>query len=160
MADDNTAYRAVAIFVIVVGVGATIVGFGGLYVVLTGGTTDGTAGTEALGAYECAAFDGDPEVGHDSTYEVEQTLVGDSRIESFEASSNATELRIEIVVAGELLDASASRADGTAVPVQQRSDERRVVIAEATPAPLRVWIDSLSEDAVVTRTRLEVCPPE
>jgi hypothetical protein len=159
MVDGNVAYRAVTLFVIALGVGATVVGFGGLYVVLTGGTVDSPAETSVLGEYECTAFDGDPAVGHESTYDIERTLAGDSRIESFEASSNGTAFRVEIVVTGELLDASASRADGTAVPVQQRGNESRLVIAAVAPAPLRVWIDSLPEDAVVTRTQLDICPP-
>lgn len=160
MADGNTAYRALAVFVAVLGVAATVFGFGGLYVVLTGGTTDGTPDTDALGEYDCAAFDGDPEVKHEAAYDVERTLVGGSEIESFDASSNESHLRIELAVAGETLDASASRADGTTVPVRQTDDGNRLVIAGVDPTPLRIWVDSLSNESAVTRTQLDVCPPE
>lgn len=160
MADGNVAYRALALIVVVVGVGATVFGAAGLYVVLTGGTTDGAPEVDVLGEYDCASFDGDPEVNHDPDYEIERTLLGGSEVKSFNVSSNGTTFRIELVVSGELLDASASRADGTAVPVQQASDENRLVITGTDSAPLRLWVDSVSEDATVTRTQLDICPPE
>ncbi len=158
MADDNSAYRALILVVVVVGIGATAFGFTGLYVVLTGGTTDGTPDVDVLGEYECPGFDGDPEVQHEAAYEIERTLLGGSETESFDASTNSTHFRAELVVSGEVLNASASRADGTAVPVRQPDDGNRVVVAVADPAPLRLWVDSLSEDSRVTRTQLDICP--
>jgi hypothetical protein len=160
MADGNGAYRALAVFVALLGVAATVFGFGGLYVVLTGGTTDSAPDTDVLGEYDCTTFDGDPEVEHDAAYEVERTLVGGSEVEAFDASSNETSLRIELAVAGEMLDASASRADGATVPVRRPDDGNRLVIAGVDPAPLRIWVDSLSNESAVTRTQLDVCPPE
>lgn len=160
MADDTVAYRALALIVVVVGVGATLFGAAGLYVVLTGGTADGTPDVDVLGEYDCATFDGDPEVNHNPDYEIERTLVGGSEVESFNISSNGTSFRIELVVLGELLNASASRADGTTVPVQQTSDGNQLVITGTDFAPLRLWVDSVSEDATVTRTQLDICPPE
>lgn len=159
MADGNSAYRVLLLAVVVVGIGATVFGFAGLYVVLTGGTTDGTPAVDVLGEYECSGFDGDPEVEHEAAYEVERTLLGGSEVESFDASTNSTHLRAELVVSGQVLNASASSADGTAVPVRQSDDGNRVVVAVADPAPLRLWVDSLSEDSRVTRTQLDICPP-
>ena len=160
MADGIGAYRALAVFVVLFAVAATVFGFGGLYVVLTGGTTDGVPETDVLGEYDCATFDGEPEVQHDAAYEVERTLVGGSEVEAFDASSNETTLRIELAVAGETLDASASRADGTAVTVRRPDNGSRLVIAGIDPAPLRIWVDSLSNESAVTRTQLDICPPE
>jgi len=160
MADGNLAYRALLLAVVVVGLGATVFGFGGLYVVLTGGTTDGPADTDILGAYECPGFDGDPDVKHEATYEIEQTLVGGSQVESFNASANSTDLRVDLTVGGQVLNASASRADGTAVPVRRPETGSRVVVAGADPEPVRLWVDSLSDESTVTRTRLDICPPD
>jgi hypothetical protein len=160
MADGNTAYRALLLGLVVVGVGATVFGFGGLYVVLTGGTTDAPPDAELLGAYECPGFDGDPEVKHEAAYQIEQTLVGGSQVESFNASANGTDLRVELTASGQILNASASRADGTPVPVRQLDTGSRVVVAGADPAPLRLWVDSLSDESTVTRTRLDICPPD
>lgn len=160
MGDGNAAYRALALVVVVLGVGATVFGFGGLYVVLTGGTADSTPEMDVLGEYGCEVFDGDPEIERDAAYEIERTLVGGSEIDSFDASSNGTHLRIELVVEGELLGASASRPDGTPVRVRQPGGGNRLVVPHTDPGPLRIWVDSLSNDSAVTRTQLDVCPPE
>ncbi|MFT4949832.1 MAG: hypothetical protein ACI9CA_001974, partial [Natronomonas sp.] len=160
MADGNLAYRAMLLAIVIIGLGATALGFGGLFVVLTGGTTDGPPDADVLGAYECSGFDGDPEVKHEAAYQIEQTLVGGSQVESFNASTNSTQLRVELTATGQVLNASASRADGTRVPVQQPAAGSRVVVAGADPAPLRLWVDSLSDESTVTRTRLDICPPD
>lgn len=160
MADGNLAYRALLLALVIVALGATVIGFGGLYIVLTGGTTDGPPDADILGAYECSGFDGDPEAKHEAAYEIEQTLVGGSQVESFNASTNSTHLRVELTASGQVLNASASRADGTRVPVQQLETGGRVVVAGADPAPLRLWVDSLSDESTVTRTRLDICPPD
>lgn len=160
MADSNVAYRAVMLMIVLIGIAGVALGFGGLYVVLTGGTTDGTPEADVLGEYECTSFEGDPEPNHDTTYQIERTLVGGSGFESFDAARNDTHLRIELAVEGELLGASASSADGTALPVRQSDDGDRVIITDDDPGPIRAWIDSLSNDSRVTRTEIEICPPE
>lgn len=159
MADTMRAYRALLLLLAVGAVGATIFGGYGLYTVLTGGTTDGTVAIDALGEYDCEEFDGDPEVIHNASYGVDRTLLGGSVLESFNHSREGDRLRLVFDVDGGVLGTSASRPDGTEIPVEQVQGEDRVVVELSDPAPLRLWIDSVSEDATVARTELDICPP-
>jgi len=159
MVDRRWGYRAAIAFMVIMAGGAVLFGAFGLYTVLTGGTTDGATGVDVLGEYDCGSFDGDPEVRHNSSYGIEQTLVSASAIESVNATENGSGLRMEVVVDGGIVGASASRADGTPVPVEQSDDEQRVVVESPNTEPFRLWIDSVSEEATVVRTQLDICPP-
>lgn len=157
MSDEGFAYRAILGFVALMALGATVAGGVGLYTVLTGGTTDGQVEVDELGALDCEAFDGDPEVGHETDYGIDRTVLSGSRLESVESTDIDGGLRIEIAVEGGILGVSASQADGTPVPVER--NESRIVIERVDTTPFRVWIDSVDQDATVARSQLDICPP-
>lgn len=159
MADTTWGYRVILGLLATAAVVAVIFGGVGLYTVLTGGTTDGSVAIDVLGEYDCESFDGDPEVAHNSSYGVDRTLLGGSAIESFNHSRDGDRLRLVFDVDGGVLGTSATRPDGTEIPVEQIQGEDRVVVDVADPGPLRLWIDSVSEDATVSRTELDICPP-
>jgi len=159
MADTTWGYRAIIGLLAAVALGAVIFGGVGLYTLLTGGTTDGSEPVDVLGKYGCGNFDGDPDVVHNSSYGIERTLLGGSAIESFTDSREGDRLRLTFDVDGGVLGASASRPDGTEVPVDRIREGNRVVVELADPGPVRLWIDSVSEEATVTRTQLDICPP-
>lgn len=151
---NRILYRGIFAVVAVVALGAVLFGTVGLYTVLTSGTGTGDGGS-LLGAYQCEAFDGDPEMPHESEIGDPLTVAGDSQLEQF----NATGERIEVVTTGALINASASRPDGTVLPVDRFPDENRVVVPLAESAPFRLFIDSLDEEGAAVRTQLDVCPP-
>lgn len=155
---NRILYRGIFAVVAVVALGAVLFGTVGLYTVLTGGTDagDGGDGGSLLGAYQCDAFDGDPEMPHESEIGEPLTVVGDSQLEQF----NATGEQIEVVTTGALINASASRPDGTVLPVDRFPDENRVVVPLSESAPFRLFLDSLDEEGAAVRTQLDVCPPE
>jgi len=157
MDSGSWAYRALIVAVAVMGAGALVVSSVGLYTILTGGTTDGTPAVDVLGEYDCESFDGDPGVAHNASYGVDRTLLSGNEIESANVSAAGDGFRMELTVAGGVLGASASDPNGTAVPVEVFGDDDRIVLEHDGPA--RLWIDSVSEDATVTRTQLDVCPP-
>jgi len=159
MAEQSLAYRAILAVVAAGALAAVAFGGYGLYTVLTGGTTDGSVAVDVLGEYDCGGFDGDPEVLHNSSYGVDRTLLSGSVIDSFEPSDTGDGLRLEFAVEGGVLGSSAARPDGTALPVSQPEGENRVLVDLPDRSPVRVWIDSVSEEATVTRTQLDVCPP-
>jgi hypothetical protein len=149
------AYRGIIVIAVGFGVIAVAVGTIGLYTVLTGGT-NGDGGADVLGEFECAEFDGDPEVGHEASYAIDSTIRSGQAIESFNASANESGVVVELRVVGELLNASARTADGTPVSVEQKNSTVRVT--RSGTAPFRLWVDSLSQSTV--RTVLDICPPE
>lgn len=157
MPREDTLYRALLGLLGLVAVSAVVVGGLGVYTVLTGGTTDGDVERDVLGEFACEGFDADPEVAHEAGYDIERTVLSGTEIESFDASPADGGYRYEIAVAGELLDASARRADGTELTVDV-GDENRLAVEADTATPVRVWVDTVPEDATVTRTRLDVCP--
>jgi len=152
MSDDNPAYRAFLIGVGVVGLAAAVAGGAGVYTVLTGGTVDDQP-TDEFGGFLCESFDGDPAVAHEPAYGVDRTLVSPDEITGIEATTDPAGVAFD--VSGGVLDASARAPDGAEIAVE--TGETRVVVRAETP--FRVWIDSVTEDATVTRTRLDVCPP-
>ncbi len=157
MSGNRTLYRALFAIFGVFAISAVAMGSFGLYVVLTGGTTDGQADVDVLGGFACEEFDGDLEIAHEPDYEVERTVLSGTEIESFEAEAVGEGYRFNLTVAGEFLDASARRADGETLPVEH--DGTGLVIETNTSTPFRLWIDNVAEEATVTRTRLDVCPP-
>lgn len=156
---DLTPYKALLGLMAAVALLATIFGFGGLFVVLTGGTADGDPGVDVLGEYDCETFDADPAVGHEAGYEIEVTLVDGTEIGSFNGTATGDTARIEIEMEGELLNASARGPGGTRAPLRQDFEDDRVVVERAGAEPFRIWVDSVSTDATVTRTKLDICPP-
>lgn len=157
MSDNGTMYRAFLAIFGAFAIGAVLMGSYGLFVVLTGGTTDGQVETDVLGAFDCDEFAGDLEMAHEPDYEVERTVLSGTEIESFEAVAAGEGYRYTVTMAGELLDASARRADGRALTVEQAGTAVR--FETTTTTPFRLWIDTIAEEATVTRTRLDVCPP-
>jgi len=154
---DSKAYDALIALVFLFGLGAVIVSGVGLYTILTGGTVDEPQ-VDVLGAYACEEFEGDPEVGHEATYDIEREVLGGTEFASFDATETATGLRINATTEGRLLSASARRADGTNVSVQVVQDENRVLVDHEGSEPFRLWVDSIGAESTITRTRLAVCP--
>lgn len=157
MFDDGLGYRGMLVFFVLIAVGATAFGGFGVYTVLTGGTTDGQVETSKLGAFECETFDGDQAVRHQADYGTDRTVLGDSRLESFTATDTGDGYRINITVEGAILGVSASQADGT--PVSVTRDTNRISIEREAATPFRLWIDSVDDEATVTRSQLDICPP-
>lgn len=154
----DTAYRAVMIGVLLLGILAVAVGVGGALVALTGGT-DTEERTDVLGEFACEEFDGDPERPSESQYDVERTLLSPTEIEAFEGAVSGGRLTAELEVAGGLLGASGLTADGDSVTVDVDSDENRVTVESDDAVPVRLWVDSVTEDGTVTRSQVDICPP-
>jgi len=155
---SNVAYRGILLVAGIAAVGAVLFGGYGLYTTLTGGTNAGED-PSMLGDYQCEEFPGDPEIGHVSEFESPRTVVDDSYLAEFNASSAGTGLRIEVVTDGPLINASAREPDGTPVELELSLEENRVVITDRDTTPFRLFVDSVSGDSTV-RTELDVCPPE
>jgi len=153
----DRSYRLFTTAMILFGVAAVVLSSVGLYMIFFDSADEGPELVE-LGEYACEEFDGDPTVAHEPDYEIERTLRGTSLIDSINATDTGGGVRLEINVTGQILDASARRADGTNVTVVQPDDGPDIVIETDEAVPFRLWIDSV-DDATVTRTQLEVCPP-
>ena len=158
MAGDGRTYRVLVAGVGLLGLVAVALGAAGLFAVLTGGPADEPAGEDVLGDLACESFDGDPAVAHEADYDVERTLVDGSELVAAESSMNGSTVRVAVLVEGELLNASARTEDSRTLAVERFEDDDRAVIAAPEGDPFRLWVDSLADDATVTRTRLEVCP--
>ena len=158
MFDDGFAYNAILIGFGVMAVAAVVMGSAGLYVVLTGGTTDGGVEADVLGEFGCEEFDADLEMAHDPGYEVDRTLLDGREVDAFEPNVAGGGYRFTVTVAGELINASARRTDGSELPVDRDGSE--LVVETNSSASFRLWIDTISETTSVTRTRLDICPPE
>lgn len=140
--------------------GAISVAFaaGGLYVILTGGTTSGDVASVPE-AFTCETFNGDPEVGHEAGYGTDRNATV-SRLESIDATTTddgGFELTINISDPA-ILNASARQADGTPVSVEQL-ENATVRVSHNDTSPVRVWVDS-ADGGRITRTELDICPPE
>jgi hypothetical protein len=157
MSDDGSLYSALLVIFGVVAVGAVVMGSAGLYVVLTGGTTDGDVEVDVLGEFGCEEFDADLEMPHDPGYDVERTILDGRQIDAFEPEAAGGGYRFNITVAGELINASARRTDGSALSVDR--DANRLVVETNSSASFRLWIDTITETTSVARTRLDICPP-
>lgn len=158
----SLGYTAVIAVFALVGLTAVIVGFGGLFVVLTGGTADDGGSTEvpelADAGLQCDSFDGDPDVGHEgSTVGLDR---GGTLVASVTQIPDGDDLLIEMT--GPVVNASGVRTDDTSVTVSV--DESAVVVGNGTAGqPYRLWIDSVDEDGQyqegsVLRSQLDVCP--
>jgi hypothetical protein len=147
------AYRGIILVAAVFGVLAVVVGSIGLYTALTDGPNE-SGDANVLGEFACERFEGDPEIGHEASYAIDLTVTSPDTVESFDGRATGGNVDIELQVAGRLLDASARTVEGTSVPVEQTNNTVRVTRSETTP--FRLWIDTLSEDAV--RMQLDICP--
>jgi hypothetical protein len=157
MSGGRWLYRIVFAAVVVVGLGAVAIGTAGVYTIFFGDPPDPAADRELLGEFSCESFDADPAVAHGSAYGVDRTIVSGDEIDALEATARSDGYRIRVTVSGGFLGVSASTADGTEIPIEQT--DGTVVIDHDTDRPFRLWIDTVSQDAVVTRTQLDICPP-
>lgn len=153
----SLAYRAVMFTVIAIGGAAFVAGAAGTFLALTGGI-DGGEDFDILGEYECEEFDGDPQVVHDTDYEVERQVLSPSEVSGFDATTTDNGVNISIETDGVLLAASANEPDGQ--PITVDTDDERVFIDRNTTQPFRLWVDSVAEDGTVTRMQLDICPPQ
>lgn len=156
--ETNIAYRGLFLVVGLVALGGVLFGFYGAYVSLTGGT-GAVDDPSMLGEYQCDAFEGDPEMPHESDFVSPRTVVDDSYIASFNVSETDDGIRFEVVTDGPLINASASTVDGRPVTVRRYPDEDRIVIPDRDSTPFRLFIESVSSDTPV-RTEIDICPPE
>lgn len=155
--DSNIAYRGLFLVVGIVALGGVVFGFYGAYVSLTGGAGAGDD-PSMLGEYQCEAFEGDPEMGHESDFVSPRTVVDDSYLTAFNANESDDGIRFEVETDGPLINASARTVDGQPVSVERYFDEDRIVIPGQDSTPFRLFIDSVSSDTPV-RTEIEICPP-
>lgn len=157
----NLAFTAILVVFALIGLGAVLVGFGGLFVVLTGGTADGgqpEIQQLAEADLQCDSFDDDPDVGHEgSVASVDQTGALLDDVNRIPDNDN-----LLIAMRGRVVDASAVQADGTPLNVTVGEDSA-VVENGTTSPPYRVWIDSVDEQGAVqegsvVRSQLDICP--
>jgi len=157
----NLAFTAVLGVFALVGVAAVVVGFGGLFVVLTGGTADdGPPEIRELeqAGLQCSAFDGDPEVGHEGS--VVATERGGTLLDGVSTIPDNDNLLITMT--GSVVNASAAGTDGTARNVTV-GDDSIIIEGGATGPDYRVWVDSVDEEGAVqegavVRSQLDICP--
>lgn len=159
LGENSLAYRAVMIAVIAVGGVAVLAGTAGTFVVLTGGTSGG-GGSDILGAYECEEFDGDPQVVHDTEYQIQQRILSPVEVSQFNASTDEGGMTITLETKGALVAASANEPDGRPINLSTDSDRDRVVLEHPTIQPVRLWVDAVAEGGTVTRMQLDICPPQ
>lgn len=152
----NLAYRAVMLAIVAVGAVAVVAGIAGTFFALTG-SLDGGEEYDILGEYECEEFDGDPQVVHETDYEIERQVLNPSEVSDFHTSATGEGVNITLETKGVLLDASANEPDGQLIPVDTADDA--VVVQRNTTQPFRLWVDSVAEDGTVTRMQLDICPP-
>jgi hypothetical protein len=156
MSDEEQASRfnILLAFLAIIGLGATLVGFFGVYAVLTGSGDTTTASVPD--AFECDRFDGDPEVGHPAAYGI-GINASTGELESIDATTTDEGFELELNVSDpEVLNASARHADGRRVPVSEENG--LVSITHDSSDPFRIWIDS-ADGGTITRSELDICPP-
>lgn len=155
MFGDLKQFQVFLGFVVLMGLVVVVVSFGAVFVILTGGVGDGDVAAFPEG-FQCQEFNGDPDVGHESAYGITvnttlsalDAINGGSTDEGFELSFNVSDPSV--------LNVSARRADGTAVPVTVQN--RTVRVASNSTAPFRLWIDT-ARSGTITRSELDICPP-
>ena len=87
--------------------------------------------------------------------------ISGERVESVNAADAGGEVRLNLTVVGEVLNASASRfAGGPQEPPNISRREDTVIVTDPERAPFRLWIDAVSGGGTVVRTELDVCPPD
>lgn len=152
----GSAYGAILVGTAVFGAIAVVVGVGGTFVVLTGGS--GGPSTNSLDGFVCESVDGDPQVVHETDYEVEQRIFNPGEVATFNGTVRGEQVRVSLNTSGPLLAASATELSGRPVDIDVTGD--RIRVNRSTTAPFRLWVDSVSEDGSVTRMRLDICPAE
>jgi hypothetical protein len=158
------AFNAILAVFALIGLVAVVVGFGGVFVVLTGGTDDGGGAPEIQLLVEenlaCDAFDGDPDVGHEGS--VASTDRAGNLLGDVDRIPDGDDLLI--TMSGRVVDASAATAGGA--PVNVTVGEDSIVVENGTAGrSYRVWIDSVDEEGVVqessvVRSKFEICPDQ
>lgn len=156
---DSWTYRIFVGTLMLFGLVAIIASAVGVHTVLTGGTAEGPPEVEELGAFGCEEFDADPPVPHGDSHGAERTLLSGSVLVAVNGTTTDEGFRIVFVVDEQLLETSASRADGSTVPVERIDEENRVIVEGTDTTPFRLWIDTVDDDATVSRTQLDICPP-
>jgi len=157
---DTPGGRILAAAVVVLGIAGIAVGVGGLYLTLTASDTPPDRGAEALGAFGCEPGDREARSGPAGDYGVDRVVADGGELESVGTATTADGARLNLTVAGELLNASASRfAGGPETPPNVTLQGGAVVVADPERAPFRLRIDAVSADGTVVRTELDVCPP-
>jgi len=156
---DASGARIVTVAAVLLGVTGIAIGVGGLYLTLTSSDAPPEQGVEALGAFGCEPADREVRSAPDAGY-VERVVTSGERIESVNGSETAGELRLNLTVGGELINASASRfAGGPDDPPSVTRMGSVVVVVDTERAPFRLWIDAVDDDGTVVRTEVDVCPP-
>ena len=151
--------RILAAAVVLLGVAGVAMGAGGLYLVLTASDEPPERGAEVFGAYGCEPADREVRSVPDADY-VERSVTSGERVESVNAADAGGEVRLNLTVGGEVLNASASRfVGGPAEPPEVTVTNGTVAVTDPERAPFRLWIDAVSRDGTVVRTELDVCPP-
>ncbi len=138
------------------GLVAVVFSLGGLYVVLTGGP-DGGSAARLPAEFTCDSFNGDPDVGHGAAYGVTiNTTLG--ALDDIEGGTTDDGFELRFSVSDpSVLNTSARHPDGTPVPVAVQN--RTVTVADNDTTPFRLWIDT-AERGTITRSELDICPPE
>ncbi|MFB6229141.1 MAG: hypothetical protein ABEH88_11425 [Halobacteriales archaeon] len=158
MFGDSTGSRIIAVAVGLLGVGALVVGAGGLYVTLTASDDPPERGAGVLGEYGCEPADRDVRSVPDSS-NIERTVLKGDRIESVNTSDSAAGARLNLSMEGSLLNVSATRfSDGPEEQPNVTVDGDTILVTDPQRAPFRLWIDEVA-DGTVIRTELDVCPP-
>lgn len=150
------AYRVVLLAVVLLGSMAVLVGVGGTFLVLTGGTGDEQT-ADVLGEFACDSFEADPQVVHKTDYEVETRVLSPAQVTQFNATADGQRVRLSVTTEGPLLAASANTQQGRPITVETRDDEASFV--RNSTEPFRLWVDSVSAEGTVTRMQLDICPP-
>lgn len=154
---SSMAYRGVIIAVVGLGCLAVFAGFAGTFIALTGGL-DGGEEYDALGAFACETFEGDPEVVPETEYAVEREVLTPTEVAKFNGTVEDGTVRVTLETEGPLLATSATNPGGRPITVQ--TDEDTLVIERNSTEPFRLWVDSVGEESAVTRMRLDLCPPQ
>jgi hypothetical protein len=153
----SMAYRGVMITVIGLGCLAVFAGFAGTFIALTGGL-DGGEEYDALGAFACESFEGDPEVVPETEYAIEREVLTPTEVATFNGTVDGETMRVTLETTGPLLAATANQPDGRVIPVQ--TEEDTLTVAQNSTEPFRLWVDAVGEEGTVTRMRLDICPPQ
>jgi hypothetical protein len=155
MLDEVDEFQVLLVLLAVAGVATVAFASFGLFMIFAGGSGGEAATIPA--EFQCEAFDGDPDVGHETGYGIAQNT---TLAKLYSLTANTTDSGFELranVSDPSVLNVSAREADGTAVPVETVNGTVRVVRNDT--ASFRLWIDS-ADAGTITRSTLDICPPQ
>lgn len=155
MSDSRLPYQGLAVFIAIAGIAAVAFSAVGLYTVLTGGPAEPTE-TTATSDIECETFDGDPAMPHEDGYGVDRTVFSGVVFDSADATVEEG-FRLQLAVDERVLEASASTPDGRELAAETHDDDRSIVVEGEEVTPFRLWVDTVDEDARITRTQVDIC---